>query len=188
MRQPITPRMGEDVKAEHLRSHAQAIEWLYSRVNQQESRANLDPRIIDYRSYNFCKIDNSIISGVSKTVIKGGVIRAGVTTLVIPDYVLDLDVDIDKFAWVKVDIVANLDDDNSLILQGLKNGSAPDGIVLGDAVPLSTQCTIPTGAGSYIHYIGRIVISSKIPVYTSAYVGCDAVLLWQTAGNPYKRQ
>ena len=188
MRQPIAPRMGEDVKAEHLRSHAQAIEWLYSRVTQQERTGQEASLIVDYQIYNFCKLDAYPINGVGKTVVKGGLIQAGISNMLIPDYVLDLDVDIDKLLWVNVEVIANMDDDNSLFLPGIKSATSPDGIQSGAAFPLSTKCLIPYGTGSYVHKIGRIVISSKVPTYYPYTQSCQSVLLWQRDGTIYQRQ
>lgn len=51
MKRPITPNRREPIRAEHMRSHAEAIQWLYERVKNIKTRNGIGEDSIAASSY-----------------------------------------------------------------------------------------------------------------------------------------
>lgn len=179
MRQPISPRPGQDVKAEHLLSHAQAIEWLYSRLKSVRPSAGSDA-ITPEKICPFGEIITYKVSSVNKTGIRGGIAYVGDQNFSIPNYDVDLTTPIDKVAWLSISLTANRDDYNTLLLPGIKTGTLPS-ITLGPSYPANTSPVVSTGSGILNVPLGRLVVSSGLAEFTPT--SCGNVTAGQCAGT-----
>ena len=179
MRQPITPRMGEDVKAEHLRSHAQAIEWLYSRLKLVRPSVGSDSITPEGNPCPFGEVIAYTVGSVSKTGIRGGIAYVGDKNFIVPNYDVDLTTPIDKVLWLSISLMINRDGDYVLILPGVLTGNMPS-YALGTSYPPNSLPVVATGVGTLIVPLGRLVVASGVATFTRT--SCGNITAGQCAG------
>ena len=68
MKRPITPMQGQQIKAEHLRSHAEAIQWLYEKIK------NIKPRTISESGSSAIPLPFQITANASLLIATPGII------------------------------------------------------------------------------------------------------------------
>ena len=170
MRQPITPRPGQDIKAEHLISHAQAIEWLYSRLKSVRPSAGSEAITADSRPCPFGEVISYTVASVSKTGIRGGVAYVGDKNFLVANYDVDLTTPIDKVLWLTISLTVNRDDDFSILLPNIKTGATPV-YGIGSSYPSNTSPVVSTGSGILNVPLGRLVVASGSAAFTPTSCG-----------------
>lgn len=179
MRQPISPRPGQDVKAEHLLSHAQAIEWLYSRLKSVRPSAGSDAITPEGNPCPFGEVITYTVGSVSKTGIRGGVAYVGDQNFIVPNYDVDLITPIDKVLWLSISLIVNRDGNYVLILPGVITGNMPS-YGSGASYPSNTLPVVFTGVGTLIVPLGRLVVASGVATFTRT--SCGNITAGQCAG------
>ena len=204
MIKPYSPIRDQEVKAEHLRSHAQAIEWLYSRVKKNRSEQKIDSTLnqYDYYYFNHYKkyefaLDSRPVNGIKSAIIKGGPAYSNYVSVDVPDFVIDLASPLVKFLWVRVDVVARFffpfhapgffhefpgifDFDFTSFYQ------ITPGISVGDSYPQGLAPDSITGIGHHIEPLGRLTVENGEATFEHLNYG--AINIHQCSGNIYGRR
>ncbi len=97
--------------------------------------------------------------------IRGGAITAGADSHQIDDFQFSVATDADYLVWIDIDVVANTADD--VLLPGLESSSGA-AIVTGASYPDADIPEAPTGNGTAIIPLGRMVIVDGVPTFSPA--------------------
>jgi hypothetical protein len=104
----------------------------------------------------------TITSNVSASYIKGGVVYAGINNFNIEDFKLPTSAG-DKVYYFQIPVTVNMDDDSEILLPNIKESSwTPTWAnrAYSSGYPSNTAPTIPSGEGTIIVPLGRVVIES----------------------------
>lgn len=127
----------------------------------------------------------SIIKKDAKTYIKGGNIYCGDQNWLIEDKEIFLTTPLVALIFFDVEIVANQDDDEEVLLPGIKTGTKPDWDQVpyhdGEDYPENESPTPGTGAGNIILPVGKLTIVDKKA--TLENTGCGGFSINQCAGS-----
>lgn len=185
MKRPITPRTGQPIKAEHLRSHAEAIQWLYEQLKKiprrfpSESSSGLATcpfgEIID------------VDDGTYTKAIRGGAMLCGDKNFNVPYRGISLGAD----SWTLVQITLSgitvaTDDDDEIFLSGVTTSSSTPawGTVTYTGSENYTSNTNPTSpatpTGTIVIPIGILKVVSGVATFTPT--GCGTIRVSQCAG------
>ncbi len=127
--------------------------------------------------------------GVTKYGIRGGVIYCGDQNWNITRHELNVDTDGNWLISIPVDVIVNRDDDNEIILPGIKTGTKPDDsdwdqteiTEEGDEdYPENEEPEVSDGAGKIYIPIGTLTIKDGIP--SLAKVACGNIRIDQCGG------
>lgn len=136
------------------------------------------------------------VNAGNKTGIRGGTIIVGYDNYYMDNFEIDLTVAGDWLLSIEVDVVANRDDDDSLLLPGIESSSQPSlswtktAYTGTENYPSGTAVSLPTGAGSIVLPIGRVIVTipagaapgteGEIQFYPT---GCGAFIIDHCAGS-----
>ena len=114
--------------------------------------------------------------------IRGGVIHCGDKNFNVPPYEINLAADSDELIYLELDCEVNRDDDNSILLPGIKTSSesSPGTFWQSDTYssgPPPTQYPdndnpgVSTGIGTIIIPVGRLIVDDGVATLQSARCG-----------------
>jgi len=128
----------------------------------------------------------SSVSGSSAVYIQGGIVFAGDKNFNVSPFELDVDTDTSETGdlyYFEIPCEANRDDDNELILGGIKT-STWDKSWVHESVeeyPDNTPPILPSGIGTIIIPLGKIIITEGIPTFSPT--GCGNIRIDQCGGT-----
>ena len=190
MIRPYRPILDETIKAEHLLSHAKAIEWLRSRLKIDDRKYNVDAQLnandygnytpIDSRIYQFA-LDLRPISGLKSAIITGG----SIGNFTVPSFTIDLSVPLIKLLWVRIDVVVTFRDSYSKIFECRLSSAyqITPGISIGDSYPQGLAPNGVTGIGYHIEPLGRLTVESGEARFE--HLGYGSIFVSQFGGTIY---
>ena len=120
--------------------------------------------------------------------IRGGIVYCGDKNFNVPFYGIELDSDSDKLIYLEIDCESNQDDDNEMILPGIKTSSETSADSFWDDLTWSEGADYPDndnpdagdGLGTIIIPIGRLTVKDGSAKLDAA--GCGHVKIEQCGG------
>lgn len=128
----------------------------------------------------------SIDDGTFTKAIRGGLMTCGDKNFAVPDKGFSVAGDGEWLVQIKLSgISANTDDDNEIILPGVKSSSSTPTWDLkawttGTDYDANTNWTTVTGTASAVIPLGRLKITDSVPAFTA--LGCGGISVSQCAG------
>lgn len=197
MKQPYSPRVDEPIRAWHLRSHVEAINWLYQAIkNLPRKRAgdggsgggSVTCYFGDLETWTEGEGD----AAVDKTGIRGGIVYCGDKNFSVPRKELVLTSDGVWIIYLEIDCESNRDDDNEIILPKIKTSSETDPASFwqNDAwsigppetqYPDNTNPSVSDGIGTIIIPLGKLTIADGAASFVK--VGCGNITVEQCGGT-----
>ena len=124
--------------------------------------------------------------------IRGGLISCGDKNFNVANHEVNPATDGDWLVYLEIECESNRDDDDELILSGIKTSSETDPDSFWQTVPYdpgppvtqypdNTNPTVATGIGTIIIPLGRLVVDDGIMSFT--YAGCGNVTIGQCGGT-----
>jgi len=119
--------------------------------------------------------------------IRGGLILCGDKNFNVTNYEIDGAADGEKVIFIAIPCEANMDDDQELILPGIKTSSAASITAadwnVADVYPVNTNPTVAyAGIGEFIFPLGTITITDGV-ASNFAPTGCGTCTITQCAGT-----
>jgi hypothetical protein len=135
-----------------------------------------------------CFFGELVVEG-SDTFIRGGLVHSGDKHFNVPNYELILGTPIDKLVQLKLDVEVWRDDDNEILMPGVKTSSETDASTFWDLKTWTTGTDydddtppdVADGIGSIVIPIGHLVIADGAATFS--LVGCGHVTIGHCGGT-----
>lgn len=124
----------------------------------------------------FCEIFQD---GEGDWFLRGGVVTAGVNSHQVDDFQFLASPDGEKLFWLEVAVVANVEDE--VLMPGLASSTMPT-VETGSAYAAAEMPVAPTGEGTAIVPLGKVVITDGVPVFSPAG-NCSPVQIGHCPGT-----
>lgn len=133
-----------------------------------------------FTSSPVCPFGKLVTTDAVREVL-GGIVYCGDKNFIVPNHPLNLLVDSDVLLYFEIPCESNRDDDNEIILPGIKTSSWVPAWESGATYADNTNPTAATGIGTIIIPIGQVVISGGGAKFTP--VSCGNIFVSQCAGT-----
>jgi hypothetical protein len=174
-----------------MRSHAEAIMWLYNRLKTAGRRISEDSNSTTDCPFGETTtwLDGEGEDAETKVGIRGGIIYCGDQNWNIERHEIDVSTDRVFLLSIPIDVVANRDDDDEILLPQIETGTKPEDADWEETTwvdettdyPANEQPTIPTGEGKIYIPIGKVAVEGgAITAFDKA--GCGNITVGHCAG------
>jgi len=188
MKRPYTPRGDEPIKAWHMRSHAEAIQWLYEQLKPRRvSRQSESSPAALTSTCQFGQIYTYESGSETVTGIRGGLLQCGENNFNVDPQELSLGTDGEWLVQIKLNgISLATDDDDEIFLPGGPTGSTgtPDwdnkAWTEGTEYDETSNPATPTATGELVVPIGKLTIDGGVATLDA--LGCGRIVVTACGG------